>query len=74
MVLVEKDLEDGIENRCDSALQKNENYLSLQAELAIAHQSNDIESFSKISYCMQVIAMRTSYKIAIKDIFSIVHE
>jgi len=71
---MDNDLEKNIETRCDLAIQKNEDYLNLQKELADAHSSNDIDAFSEISFRMQNIAVTTCYKLAIKDLHSIICE
>jgi len=67
-------LEKSIEERCDSALQKNKDYLDLQAKLANAHENNDIETFSEVTFLMQCVAMRTCYKLGISDIYNIINE
>ncbi|HCL01850.1 MAG TPA: hypothetical protein DHW61_05445 [Lachnoclostridium phytofermentans] len=72
--MVENDLSSLIESRCDAILQKNKNYTELQEELANAHSSNDIDTFSEISYRMQFIAVTTAYKLAVKDLHSIIYE
>lgn len=72
--MMEKDLDDSIESRCDLALQKNKVYSELQGELANAHKENNIDAFSEISYRMQTIAVRCCYKLAIKDMHNIVNE
>ena len=71
---MEKALESTIETRCDSALQKNKDYTDLQEELAYAHKTNDIDAFGEISFRMQCIAVVSSYKMAIKDLHSIINE
>jgi hypothetical protein len=71
---MDEDLEKFIAERCDFELQKNHEYVDLQNDLACAHENNDIESFSKISFQMQCVAMRNSYKLAIKDVYNVIHE
>lgn len=72
--MMDDDLEKSIEMRCDLLLQKSKAYTELQGELADAHESNDIEAFSKISFQMQRIAIVSCYKLAIKDLHSIEKE
>ena len=53
-------------------LANNAEYLKLQKELANAHDNNDIDTFSKVSYQMQNLAMIVSYRLGIKDIYEII--
>lgn len=69
---MDKNFEDAIETRCDSVLQNNAEYLILQKKLADAHDKNDIDTFAKISYQMQIIAVIVSYGLGIKDIYNII--
>jgi hypothetical protein len=71
---MERDVEKILEERCDLELQKNKDYINLQIELANAHSANDVETFSEISFRMQNIAAVVSYKLAIKDMYSIINE
>jgi hypothetical protein len=71
---VDKDLEELIATRCDNVLQKNNDYLALQEQLAGAHSENDIEAFSEISFRMQVIAVRIGYKLGMKDMREVIDE
>lgn len=64
---MDKEFDDMIETRCELALQKNQDYLNLQNELANAHGNNDIDSFSEISFRMLNVAVNACYKLGIKD-------
>jgi hypothetical protein len=44
--VMQMELDPIIKSRCDDVLQKNENYKEPQEELAKAHSSNDINTFS----------------------------
>jgi hypothetical protein len=71
---VDKDFEEMIATRCDMALQKDENYLALQKQLADAHSDNDIDAFSELTFRMQIIAVKTGYKTGMKDLRDIFDE
>lgn len=71
---MEKDLEGFIENRCEEALQKDGEYVKLQKKLSEAFRNKDIEQYCEISLKMQGVIELTSYRLACKDLYSVIKD
>lgn len=69
---MKKALERLITTRCEEELLKNGEYLELQKALATYYSAKDIDAYSETSLKMQEIIEKTCYKVAVKDIYSLI--
>ena len=71
---MDKDLKDYIAARCEKELLKNNEFKEVQKKLSDSYTRKDIETYSELSLRMQIIIETTCYKVAVKDIHSLVIE
>ena len=57
-----------IENICEDALNKNDEFRKIQRQLAEAYKKNDIENYSELSIRLQIIVEKVCFETAIKEL------